>query len=162
MEGGGVRQAGTVGDRDRHGVRALLAEGSTPDDFDVAMLLDSPAAKLLRKVFAQINSLDRAYFRALGDLRRIQRESDAVLSPLDTMILEAACAPDAPAKISELGSFPQNRPSRPPAAVGASVAAARPSPVPRPRSTRGAAPAPTARGRDVRGTAVVPAGRGRG
>ena len=97
--------------------RALLAEGSTPEDFDVAILLDSPTAKLLRKVFAQINSLDRAYFRALGDLRRVQRESNAVLSPLDTMTLDAACAPVAPSKIPELGSFPQNRPSPPPAKV---------------------------------------------
>src|SRR5689334_5744308 len=34
--------------------RALLAEGATPEDLDVAILRDSPTAKLLRKVFAQI------------------------------------------------------------------------------------------------------------
>jgi hypothetical protein len=55
--------------------RALLVEGPTPEDLDVAILRDSPTAKLLRKVFAQIASLDRAFFRALNDLRRIQREA---------------------------------------------------------------------------------------
>ena len=54
--------------------RALLAEGPTPDDLDVATLRDSPTAKLLHRVIAQIAALDRAFFRALNDLRRIQRD----------------------------------------------------------------------------------------
>jgi hypothetical protein len=70
--------------------RALLAEGPDPEDLDVATLRDSPTAKLLRKVFAQIASLDRAFFRALNDLRRIQRERE---QPADTRC-------DAPAPIA--------------------------------------------------------------
>ena len=54
--------------------RALLAEGATPEDLDIAVLRDSPTARLLHKVIAQIASLERAYFRALNDLRRIERE----------------------------------------------------------------------------------------
>jgi hypothetical protein len=61
--------------------RALLAEGPIAEDLDVAVLRDSATAKLLRKVFAQIASLDRAFFRALNDLRRIERERDQETDP---------------------------------------------------------------------------------
>jgi hypothetical protein len=54
--------------------RALLAEGATPEDLEIAILRDSPTAKLLHKVTARIASFERAYFRALNDLRRIERE----------------------------------------------------------------------------------------
>ncbi|HTS65518.1 MAG TPA: hypothetical protein VMH28_26030 [Candidatus Acidoferrales bacterium] len=52
--------------------RALFAEGSDPEDLDVATLTNSPTAKLIHKVFAQIASLDRAFFAAIKELRRIQ------------------------------------------------------------------------------------------
>ena len=52
--------------------RALFAEGSDPEDLDVAALTNSPVAKLIHKVFAQIASLDRAFFAAIKELRRIQ------------------------------------------------------------------------------------------
>ena len=48
--------------------RALIAEGDDPD---------SPTARLLRKVFAQIASLERSLFRALSDLRRLKREQES-------------------------------------------------------------------------------------
>ena len=54
--------------------RALLAEGATPEDLEIAILRDSPTARLLHKVTARIASFERAYFRALNDLRRIERE----------------------------------------------------------------------------------------
>jgi hypothetical protein len=54
--------------------RALLAEGPNPEELDVAILRDSPTARLLHRVTAQIAALDRAYFRALNDLRRMQRD----------------------------------------------------------------------------------------
>jgi hypothetical protein len=73
--------------------RAVLAEGPDAEDLDVAILRDSPTAKLLRKVFAQIASLDRAFFRALTDLRRIER-GRGKLTNADLMeILDAACGP---------------------------------------------------------------------
>jgi hypothetical protein len=60
--------------------RALLAEGTTPEDLDIAILRDSPTAKLLQKVFSQIASLDRSFFRAVNDLRRIDRERQDALA----------------------------------------------------------------------------------
>ena len=54
--------------------RALLAEGATQEDLEIAILRDSPTAKLLHKVTAGIASFERAYFRALNDLRRVERE----------------------------------------------------------------------------------------
>jgi hypothetical protein len=54
--------------------RTLLAEGTSPEELEVAILLDSPTARLLHKVTARIASFERAYFRALNDLRRIERE----------------------------------------------------------------------------------------
>src|SRR5262249_25505394 len=44
--------------------RALLAEGPTPEELDIAVLRDSPTAKLLRRVVAQIAGLERAFHRA--------------------------------------------------------------------------------------------------
>ena len=88
--------------------RALLAEGTTPEDFDIAILRDSPTAKLLRKVFSQIASLDRAYFRALDDLRRIQRENSAALDRSRALLDRDPIGPKA---VPELASFSQNRPS---------------------------------------------------
>ena len=76
--------------------RALLAEGPTPEDLDVAILRNSPTAKLLHKVFAQIASLERAFFRALNDLRRIQRDREK--------------AAEDPAGAPELASFPESSP----------------------------------------------------
>ena len=54
--------------------RVLIAEGPDPKELDIAVLRDSPTAKLLHRVIAQIAALDRAYFRALNDLRRMQRD----------------------------------------------------------------------------------------
>ena len=93
--------------------RALLAEGADPEDFDAAILRDSPTAGLLRKVFAQIASLDRAYFRGLNDLRRIQRESQEGLGTFSGAI----CKPLVPTAARELASFPQSRPAPPPTNV---------------------------------------------
>jgi hypothetical protein len=86
--------------------RALLAEGPTPEDLDVAVLRDSPTAKLLRKVFAQIASLDRAFFRALTDLRRIQRELKQAAKAYGNALIDAACAPVEIHK--PLSTIPQN------------------------------------------------------
>jgi hypothetical protein len=88
--------------------RALLSEGADPEDLDVAILRDSPTAKLLRKVFSQIASLDRAYFRALDDLRRIQRENSAALDRSRALLDRDPIGPKA---VPELASFSQNRPS---------------------------------------------------
>jgi hypothetical protein len=73
--------------------RALLAEGPTPEELDVAILRDSPTAKLLRRVFSQIASLERAFFRALSHLRRIQRERDTPLDISCDPLTDAAPAP---------------------------------------------------------------------
>jgi len=52
----------------------LLSEGDTPGEIDVKVLRDSATGKLLRKVWSQIASLERAASRALAELRRIQKE----------------------------------------------------------------------------------------
>jgi hypothetical protein len=85
--------------------RALLAEGTTPEDLDIAILRDSPTAKLLHKVLAQIATLERSFFRALNDLRRIRRDSKQA---------DQACAP---VEIPRLASFPEKAPSHPTPAV---------------------------------------------
>jgi hypothetical protein len=66
--------------------RTLLAEGTDPEDLDIAILRDSPTAKLLHKVHSQIASLERSLFRALKDLDRIAADR----APEDT------AAPDPP------------------------------------------------------------------
>jgi hypothetical protein len=80
--------------------RALLAEGPTPEDLDVAILRDSPTAKLLHRVIAQIASLDRAFCRTLNDLRRIQRdraqETEAAALPADPPRLRTEFPSPAP------------------------------------------------------------------
>ena len=81
--------------------RALLAEGADPEDLDVAILRDSPTAKLLRRVFSQISSLERSLFRALSDLRRLKREREDALSDPE------------PARQPE---YPENEPNFPPQA----------------------------------------------
>ena len=53
--------------------RQLLSEGETPDEIDVNVLRDSPTGKLLRRVWSQIASLERACQRALTELRRLRR-----------------------------------------------------------------------------------------
>jgi hypothetical protein len=83
--------------------RALLAEGTNPEDLDIAILRDSPTAKLLQKVFAQIASLDRSFFRALNDLRRINREYQELLAPRQQ-------TQQAAARARQSASFLQNRP----------------------------------------------------
>ena len=88
--------------------RALLAEGATPEDLDIAILRDSPTAKLLQKVFAQIASLDRSFFRALNDLRRINREYQELLAARQQ-------TEQAAARARQSASFLQNRPDFDPA-----------------------------------------------
>jgi hypothetical protein len=58
--------------------RALLAEGTTPEEVDVSILRDSPSGKLLLKIWRQIASLERAHSRALAELRRLRREAEAI------------------------------------------------------------------------------------
>ena len=55
--------------------RALVAEGTTPGEVDVAILRDSQTGKLLLKVWRQIASLERAHSRALAELRKLRREA---------------------------------------------------------------------------------------
>ena len=52
----------------------LLSEGDIPGEIDVKVLRDSATGKLLRKVWSQIASLERASTRALAELRRLRRE----------------------------------------------------------------------------------------
>jgi hypothetical protein len=54
--------------------RTLLEEGTTPEEIAPAILRDSPTGKLLFKVIGQIASLERAYARAMSELRRLNRE----------------------------------------------------------------------------------------
>ncbi|HTS63104.1 MAG TPA: hypothetical protein VMH28_13840 [Candidatus Acidoferrales bacterium] len=81
--------------------RALLAEGASPEDLDVAILRDSPTAKLLRRVFSQIASLDRAYHRAFSELRRIHLERVAYQREL----AQYRRATEIRSSPSDLGSF---------------------------------------------------------
>jgi hypothetical protein len=81
--------------------RALLAEGGTPEDLDIAILRDSPTAKLLHKFLAQIATLERSFFRALNDLRRIRRERKQA---------DNACAP---IEIPKLALFPEKAQAHP-------------------------------------------------
>src|SRR5437899_1406039 len=53
--------------------RALVAEGSDPGGLEVAVLRDSPTARLLRRVNAEMASLERSYNRALNDLRLLDQ-----------------------------------------------------------------------------------------
>jgi hypothetical protein len=97
--------------------RALLAEGNTPEDLDVAILRDSPTAKLLHRVLALIASLDRAYFRALNDLRRIQRTRREDRKAAFAARLDQLCAPlETPVQAPKLASLPE-MPLAPPVAV---------------------------------------------
>ena len=84
--------------------RALFAEGPDPGDLDVAVLCDSPVARLIHKVFAQIASLDRAFSHAVKELRRIQSSAE---SALDLLL-------DAPLPV-DLARFSQPRPPAVPA-----------------------------------------------
>ena len=68
--------------------RALLAEGSTPEVIEVAVLRDSTTGKLLLKVWRQIASLERAHSRALAEIRKLRREAEAV----DQEVIRAALA----------------------------------------------------------------------
>jgi hypothetical protein len=68
--------------------RELLSEGATPNEIDVKVLRDSATGRLLRKIWSQIASLDRASARALAELRRIRRERDHA----DVEAIEAALA----------------------------------------------------------------------
>ena len=97
--------------------RALLAEGSTPEDIDVAILRDSPTAKLVRKVFAQIASLDRAFHRALKELRssrreREQYETDLAIARLHAKRFQTAQPTETPklGLFRESGTVPQPGP----------------------------------------------------
>jgi hypothetical protein len=54
--------------------RELLTEGATPGEIDVKVLRDSATGRLLRKVWSQIASLERASSRALAEIRRLRRE----------------------------------------------------------------------------------------
>ena len=91
--------------------RALLAEGASPEDLDVAILRDSSTAKLLRKVFSQIASLDRAYSRVLNDLRRIQSQREQYETQFAAAQLDAGAPkvpePTQPLAPEKLASFPQ-------------------------------------------------------
>jgi hypothetical protein len=73
--------------------RALLAEGTDPEDLDIAILRDSPTAKLLRKVSSQIASLERAYHRAVNELRRLEHNNRKAESAYIDAMIDAACAP---------------------------------------------------------------------
>jgi hypothetical protein len=94
--------------------RALLAEGADPEDLDVALLRDSPTAKLLRKVFAQIASLDRAFHRALSDLRRIRRERDQAVNAEHKALVESVRAPLPPFPRNEAKLSPKTTPAAAP------------------------------------------------
>ena len=74
--------------------RAILAEGATPEDIDIGILRDSPTGKLLRKVFAQIASLERAHSRAMAELRRCRAEREQAA----TNTIE--CVTDLPAELT--------------------------------------------------------------
>jgi hypothetical protein len=56
--------------------RQLLSEGATPTEIDVTILRDSPTGKLLRRIWSQIASLDRAATRALAEFRRLRHERE--------------------------------------------------------------------------------------
>ena len=80
--------------------RALLAEGTDPEDVDVALLRDSPNAKLLRKVFAQIASLERAFNRALSELRRMEKAAEKAHAAEFEAYLDVLCTPPDLSRIS--------------------------------------------------------------
>jgi hypothetical protein len=84
--------------------RALLAEGTTPEEVDVAVLRDSATGKLLLKVWRQIAALERAHARALAELRKLYKEYEEIIElravpklPPDS---KQQCAPAPP-------TFPQ-------------------------------------------------------
>ena len=81
----------------------LLAEGDTPGEIDVKILRDSATGKLLRKVWSQIASLERASTRALAEIRRLRRERAQ-----EAAQQEALC-PEPPAR-NEPNSKPQPDP----------------------------------------------------
>jgi len=120
--------------------RALLAEGAKPDELDIALYRDSPNGKLLRKVFSQIASLERAHFRAVRELNRIRAERQKPANAVDPDDLIDAAIVQAHA---ELASFRDSR-----SATGLAswprpeAARAEPSGVPKPpESARDADPA---------------------
>jgi hypothetical protein len=79
--------------------RALVAEGADPYDLDIAVLRDSPTAKLLRRVTAELAALERSYFRALNDLRLIHRANSQAEDARIDMLLAMPLP-------GELASFP--------------------------------------------------------
>jgi len=88
--------------------RQLLAEGATPEEIDVNVLRDSPTGKLLRRIWSQIASLDRASNRALAELRRIRREREqAAMEDIEAAL---ALPPEAEAIFAaHLEKFRQQR-----------------------------------------------------
>jgi hypothetical protein len=73
--------------------RQLLSEGDTPTEIDVKVLRDSQTGKLLRKIWSQIASLDRACARALAELRRIGRVREQAM--VEQMEAALALPPEA-------------------------------------------------------------------
>ena len=56
--------------------RELLAEGEDAEVIDIKLLRDSGTGKLLRRIWSQIASLERAHARALTELRRLRAERE--------------------------------------------------------------------------------------
>jgi hypothetical protein len=85
--------------------RALLAEGPDPIELDVAVLRDSPTAKLLRRVTSELSTLERSYYRALKDLRAL----DTARQDMQIALLTAPPRPSHPDEDlpANLASFPE-------------------------------------------------------
>lgn len=95
----------------------LAAEIADPADLDIAMLGDSPTARLIRKTNTQLASAERSYYRALNDLRRLdQQKRREEKEDWDNFLP----APRPAISAAQLASFRQNAhpaPPPPPASI---------------------------------------------
>jgi hypothetical protein len=115
----------------------LLAASQDPAEenpFGALLLADAAKADALQKVFRRLSAAERSYFRALAELRRAQRERQAIES--------AATPARQAADIPEIGFVSPQPAAVPNIAPSPAVAARVPAPSSRAAHSRGSAAPP--------------------
>jgi hypothetical protein len=92
--------------------RELLAEGENPEVIDIKLLRDSGTGKLLRRIWSQIASLERAHSRALVELRRLRAEREQ--AEIDALEAELVRPPHFQIALAPEPSLKRNEPNSPP------------------------------------------------
>ncbi len=99
--------------------RTILAESATPN-LAAALLADTPATRLLTRIQRQLAAHDRAWYRALRELRRLREET----AHAEERALDALLAlPPLPAHLASFRYKPPAQPGPTPDAPPAPAAA---------------------------------------